>query len=97
MANVRIYQPAKTAMQSGRKKTEKWVLEFEPVAKQIDPLMGWTSSEDTRNQVRMRFPTKEAAIAFAEKNGLNYRVHEPHARRIKPKSYASNFHTNLSR
>jgi len=95
MASARIYQPAKTAMQSGRNKTRKWVLEFEPTAKKIDPLMGWTSG-DTANQVRMRFDTKEAAVAFAEKHGLDYRVHEPHVRRTKPKSYASKFVTGLT-
>ena len=96
MATARIYQPAKTAMQSGRRKTLKWVLEFEPSAKSIDPLMGWTSSADTRGQIRMKFESKEAAVAFAKKKGLDYVVAEPHVRRVKPKSYAAKFRSAIS-
>lgn len=92
MAEVRIYQPAKTAMQSGRANMRKWVLEFDPTERKTqDPLMGWAGSGDTATQLRMRFETKEEAIAYAEKNGLIYRVMEPKTRRIKPKAYADNF------
>jgi hypothetical protein len=89
---VRIYRPSKTAMQSGRAGTEKWVLEFEPAApRQRDPLMGWTSSRDTRRQVRLTFDTMEAAVAYATRHGCAYEV-EPHRERIvKPKSYSDNF------
>lgn len=96
MPRARIYQPAKTAMQSGRRKAHYWVLEFEPSAKGIDPLMGWTESADTRNQVRMRFATKDAAVTFAEKNGLEADIFDPQVRRIRPKSYAANFRSALS-
>jgi hypothetical protein len=89
---VRIYQPAKTAMQSGWAGTQKWRLEFAPGAARLaDPLMGWTSSTDTRSQVRLTFDTKEEAIAFAEKHGLPYVVEEPHRRKVRPRSYADNF------
>ena len=89
---VRIFQPAKTAMQSGWAGTDKWLLEFAPGAPRVaDPLMGWTSSTDTRTQVRLSFDTKAEAIAFAEKHGLPYLVEEPHRRKIRPKSYADNF------
>ena len=92
MPDVRIFQPAKTAMQSGRQNVKKWVLEFEPgAAKETDTLMGWSGSRDTRGQVRMRFDNKEDAIAFAKKNNLSYSVTEPKKRRIKPKNYADNF------
>ena len=92
MADVRIFKPTKTAMQSGYANTRKWVLEFEPgMAKSIDPLMGWTGSADTRDQVRLRFESKEEAVAFADKNGLSYRLDEPKKRRFFPKSYADNF------
>ncbi|MBC8338741.1 MAG: ETC complex I subunit [Alphaproteobacteria bacterium] len=92
MSDVRIYRPSKTAMQSGRAHVQRWVLEFEPGGpKQTDPLMGWIGSEDTRGQVRLKFDSKEAAIAFAKKNGLTARVHEPKKRRIQPKNYADNF------
>jgi len=89
---VRIYKPAKTAMQSGEGRTREWVLEYEPEApRQIDPLMGWTSSSDTRQQVRLNFETKEDAIAYATRNGLAYSVIEPTPRKPLRKSYADNF------
>jgi hypothetical protein len=89
---ARIYQPAKTAMQSGRAGTDKWVLEFAPSSRrEADPLMGWTSSDDTLRQLRLNFDTKEEAIAYAEREGYAYLVEEPHARRLQPKAYADNF------
>lgn len=92
MADVRIYKPAKTAMQSGRRNTNDWVLEFEPGSrKETDTLMGWVGSRDTKGQVRMRFESKEDAITFAQKNGLSFQVFEPKKRRIKPKAYSDNF------
>ena len=92
MADVRIFRPAKNAMQSGRAKTKRWALEFEGHApKTADPLMGWIGSADTRDQLHLYFDTKDEAIAFAEKNGWTYEVDEPTERRIVPKSYAANF------
>ena len=89
---ARIYRPSKTAMSSGRRKTRHWVLEFEPQeAKAIDPLMGYTSSGDMRQQLRLSFPTKEAAIAYAERNGIAYNVYEPKERQPRAISYAENF------
>ena len=89
---ARIYQPAKTAMQSGRAGTRKWVLEFEPQApKELDPLMGWTSSADTGQQVRLHFGTKEEAIAYAERQGFDYTVQAPRVRKARPKNYVDNF------
>ena len=92
MALARIYRPSKTAMQSGRWQTRSWVLEYEPATRRTpDPLMGWSSAQDTLNQVRLRFPTLDEAVAFAKKRGLDYTVIEPHARTPKVKSYADNF------
>ncbi len=92
MTEVRIYRPATNPMQSGPAKGRGWVLEFEPgAAKRIDPLMGWVGSPDTRGQVRLTFEGKDEAVAFAERNGLTYRLREPKTRRIRPKSYAANF------
>ncbi|HEY3909432.1 MAG TPA: ETC complex I subunit [Stellaceae bacterium] len=92
MAEARIFRPAKTAMQSGRRQTRKWILEYAPAtSRRPDPLMGWTSAADTLNQVRLRFATIEEARAFADKQGLAYTVIEPHAISEKPKSYADNF------
>lgn len=89
---ARIFRPAKTAMQSGVARTKEWVLEHEAsAARQIDPLMGWTSSTDTRTQVRLEFDTKDDAIAYAERNGIPYRLDEPKPRGLVRKSYADNF------
>ncbi len=79
-------------MQSGPGNARAWVLEFDPTAPAvIDPLMGWTGSADTQGQVRLRFATKDEAVAYAEKRGLAYRVIEPREARLRPKSYADNF------
>ena len=92
MTRARIFQPAKTAMQSGRAKTRKWVLEFEPGAPRVnDPLMGWVGSADTRGQVRLRFDGRDDAIAYAERHGLDFVVQDPNVRKIRAKSYAENF------
>ena len=92
MPDVRIYQPAKTAMQSGRGNIRKWLLEYAPSAPaKADPLMGWIGSQGTLGQVKIKFDSREDAVAFAEKNELSYSVSEPKARRIKPKNYSDNF------
>ena len=89
---VRIYRPARTAMQQGKANTRHWVVEEDQVERQShDPLMGWISSSDTRAQVRLRFDSKEEAVAYAERHGLTYRVEEPKEATIRPKSYAANF------
>ncbi len=91
--SARIFSPAKTAMQSGTAKTGYRVLEFDPeMPRKIDPLMGYTTSGDMKSQIRLTFETKEEAIAYAEKNGLAYRVQEPpkEAKR-RQISYAENF------
>jgi len=92
MSGARIYQPAKTAMQSGRGNTRKWLLEFESGSPQkIDALMGWAGSGDTLGQVHMKFATKEDAVAFATRNAIPYSVEEPKERRLRPKNYAANY------
>jgi hypothetical protein len=91
---VRIYPQAKTAMQSGRANTGRWVVEFEPESpRQIEPLMGWTSSADTRGQVRLFFDSEAEAVAYAKKNGFMYTLERPRARKLRPKAYADNFRT----
>jgi hypothetical protein len=95
MITARIYRPSRTATQSGNARTKLWVLEFAPAApRQIDPLMGWTSSRDMNSQVRLRFATKEEAIAYASKNSLNYRIEEPAPVQRKILSYSDNFKSN---
>src|SRR3954451_14342323 len=90
---ARIYLPARTAMSSGRAKTRRWVLEFEPERpKEIEPLMGYTSSDDMRSQVRLEFDTKEEAIEYATRNGLASQVSEPAPERVRPAiAYSDNF------
>lgn len=79
-------------MQSGMRKTRDWIVEFEPEAPRVhDPLMGWIGSGDTRTQVRLRFGSRDQAVAFATRNDLTYRLIEPHQRVVRPKSYAENF------
>ena len=94
---ARIYQPAKTAMQSGTAKTTTWVLEFAPAsARAVDPLMGWTSSSDTQAQVKLRFDSREAAEAYATENAFAFDVVEPNKRKpvIRAGGYGENFATN---
>ena len=89
---ARIYKPARTAMQSGRGKTHRWVLEFEPAEpRSIDPLMGWTSSGDMTSQVKLFFATKEEAVAYAERHAIAFELFEPHERTAKRVSYSDNF------
>ena len=91
---ARIYQPARTAMSSGTAKTKHWVLEFAPSSRrEIDPLMGWTSSADTQSQVKLTFETKEAALDYADDHGIDAVVQEPNKRKpnIRPRGYAENF------
>ncbi len=89
---ARIFSPAKTAMQSGTAKTGNWVLEFEPEKRRtIDPLMGYTSSGDMKSQIKLIFETREEAVAYAEKNGIAYRVEHPKEPKRRQISYAENF------
>ena len=93
---ARIFRPAKTAMSSGTAKTRKWVLEFvKSSAREIDPLMGWTSSDDTQSQVRLTFPTKEAALDYAKEHGIDAVVSDPKTRRpnVRAGGYGENFAT----
>ncbi len=92
VSQVRIYRPSKTAMQSGRANTQQWVLEYETAtARRPEHLMGWTASGDTLNQVKLRFPSAEEAVAFAKRKGWSYAVQPEHERRIRPRNYQQNF------
>lgn len=89
---AKIYRPTKTAMQSGQAKGRRWVLEFEPsTAMAPDPLMGWTSSDDTTRQVRLEFDTREQAIEYARRRNIPHHVFEPRERERVMKSYSDNF------
>ncbi|HEY6254422.1 MAG TPA: ETC complex I subunit [Xanthobacteraceae bacterium] len=89
---ARIYKPAKTAMQSGNAKTKEWVLDFEPEQpREIEPLMGWTSSGDMRQQIQLRFDTAEEAVAYCERDGIAYQVFAPKRAARTGMSYSDNF------
>lgn len=95
MPKARIYRPSKTAMQSGTAKTKYWLLEMlSPNKMPTDPLMGWTSMPDTLREIKLKFPSKEAAIAYAQQNRLAYEVVEPKPRPQIKKAYADNFAYN---
>lgn len=89
---ARIYKPAKTAMQSGRAKTKDWVLDYEPEEPRVvESLMGWTSSGDMKGQLRMRFSSKEEAVAYAGRHGIPYQVFDARPAERRGLSYADNF------
>lgn len=93
MSTARIYKPARTAMQSGPG-DDHWILEFAPSErKRIDPLMGWTGSGDMQGQVKLKFDTKQAALAYARKHGIVAQVFEPKTRKpnVRPMGYGGNF------
>ena len=90
--NARIYQIPKNAMQSGKALTHKWVLEYAPAqAKQADPLMGWAGSGDTQQQLKLTFPSADAAKAYAEKQGVSYTIIATPPKTLKIQAYADNF------
>ncbi|HEX3937044.1 MAG TPA: ETC complex I subunit [Xanthobacteraceae bacterium] len=89
---ARIYKPARTAMQSGTAKTKEWVLDYElEQPRAIEPLMGWTSSSDMKQQLRLSFDTKEEAVAYCERNGIAYELFESVAHQRPRMSYSDNF------
>ena len=91
MKKAKIYKPSKTAMQSGIKKFDKWIIEFITKDPGINPLMGWESSTDTLSELKLEFATKELAIEYANKNKIDFEVVEPQKRKIIKKAYADNF------
>ena len=92
---ARIYKPARTAMQSGTAKTKEWVLDYEPEQpRAVEPLMGWTSSGDMKQQLRLSFDTKEEAVAYCERNGIAYEVFDSTPHKAPRISYSDNFAYN---
>ena len=89
---ARIFKPAKNAMQSGTAKTREWQLDYEPEQpRAIEPLMGWTSSGDMKQQLTIRFDTKEEAVAYCERHKLAYEVSDAAPLKRRAMSYADNF------
>jgi hypothetical protein len=95
---ARIYQPSKSAMQSGKANTRNWILEYIPLPQSmtIDPLMGWSSSSDTQTQLRLSFKTQEEAVSYAKREGMEYQLIAPKKPRTIIKSYSSNFTKTLT-
>ncbi len=91
MKKAKIYIPNKSPMQSGLGKSDKWVLEFETKDNSINPLMGWESSSDTLNELRLEFSSKDLAVNYAKKMKIEYEIIEPKKRKFVKKSYADNF------
>ena len=92
---ARIYRPSRNAMQSGNAKSDRWILEFAPDhAKGVDPLMGWTSSGDTRQQVKLAFDSKDEALSYARENGIPFELIEPKDPKRRIVSYSDNFRFN---
>ena len=91
MKKAKIYKPSKTAMQSGVKKYDKWIVEFITDDPGINPLMGWESSTDTYSELNLEFESKELAVEYAKKNKIQYEIIEPKTRKVVTKSYADNF------
>ncbi len=91
MKKAKIYKPAKTAMQSGLGKNDKWIVEYITKNPGINPLMGWESSTDTLSELKLEFSSKESAIDYAKRNKIIFEVVEPKQRKILKKSYSDNF------
>jgi NADH dehydrogenase (ubiquinone) Fe-S protein 4 len=91
MLKAKIYKPAKTAMQSGQGKLDKWLLEFKTKNPGINPLMGWESSTDTLSEFKLEFSTKELAVEYAKKNKIKYDLIVNNQKKIIKKSYSDNF------
>jgi hypothetical protein len=92
MTTARLYQRPKNAMQSGRARTQEWVLEPAPAEpRRHDPLTGWWGSGDTRTQLALRFPTREAAERHAAAKGWRVEVVPPPEHRLKLQAYSDNF------
>lgn len=89
---ARIYQPTKTAMQSGKARTRQWVLEYDTAdSRFVEPLMGWTGAAGTLGQLVLKFDTRDEAVAYADRKGIAYEIEEPQARKMNRRAYADNF------
>ena len=91
MRKAKIYKPSKTAMQSGKRITKNWILEFDTLNTGINPLMGWETSKDTMSEVKLEFSSKEEALIYVKKNNIDYYIVEPQRAKIVKKSYSDNF------
>ena len=91
MNKAKIYKPTKTSMQSGKRNTKNWVLEFDTLNTGINSLMGWTTSKDTMSEIKLEFESRDQAISYAKSNNINFYIIEPEERKFIKKSYTDNF------
>jgi hypothetical protein len=94
MNKAKIYKPTKTSMQSGKRNTKNWVLEFDTLNTGINSLMGWTTSKDTMSEIKLEFESRDQAISYAKSNNINFYIIEPEERKFIKKSYTDNFIKN---
>jgi len=94
MKKAKIYIPAKTAMQSGKRNSKQWLLEFDTLNLSVNPLMGWMSSKDTLSEIKLKFESKNEAVDYAKKNNIDYYIVEPQKTKLIKKSYSDNFLKN---
>ena len=88
---AKIYIPTKNSMQSGPTRNNKWIIEFDTITSEINPLMGWESSSNTLSELKLEFSTKELAVEYAKKNKIVFEIIQPQKRKVVKKSYADNF------
>lgn len=88
---VLIYRPARSAMQSGEAETTKWQVDFDAQQKWENPMIGWASSDDPVQALRLRFDTAEQAESFCRKQGWDYQIAKEPVSRLEPRSYGDNF------
>jgi len=94
MKKAKIYKPAKTPMQSGKRNSKQWLLEFDTLNLSVNPLMGWMSSKDTLSEIKLKFESKNEAVDYAKKNNIDYYIVEPQKTKLIKKSYSDNFLKN---
>jgi hypothetical protein len=94
MNKAKIYKPTKTSMQSGKRNTKNWILEFDTLNTGVNSLMGWTTSQDTMSEVKLEFKSRDQAILYAKNNNVDFYIIEPEERKLIKKSYTDNFIKN---
>lgn len=65
---------------AGGRLGEEWVITFPPRRRgRNDPLMGWWGGGDPHESLVLRFPTRDAAEAYARREGIRLEVQEEQA------------------
>ncbi len=90
-SHVLVYRPARNAMSQGTEASKKWLLKFHHTKQWQNPLMGWTSTQDTATQLRLSFDTQEEAVSYCKQHGFEFEIEEPQEKKKRVKSYSENF------